>query len=91
MPRAAPVTTCSLFIYLFFILFFMSAFFFFQLHGAGGFCDDFPLAFLYAQSRALSMADGPDEVRPPTAPTKHLKKLKPHETSLSVCEGPDEV
>jgi len=33
-----------------------------QVHGAGGFCDDFPLAFLYAQSRALSMADGPDEV-----------------------------
>ena len=62
MPRAAPVTTCPLFIYLFFILLFMSAFFV-QLHGAGGFCDDFPLAFLYAQSRALSMADGPDEVR----------------------------
>ena len=33
-----------------------------QAHGAAGFCDDFPLAFLYAQSRALSMADGPDEV-----------------------------
>ena len=48
------------------ILFFISLFMFafvVQLHGAGGFCDDFPLAFLYAQSRALSMADGPDEVR----------------------------
>ena len=33
-----------------------------QVHGAAGFCDDYPLAFLYAQSRALSMADGPDEV-----------------------------
>lgn len=33
-----------------------------QAHGAAGVCDDFPLAFFYAQARALRFADGPDEV-----------------------------
>jgi alkylation response protein AidB-like acyl-CoA dehydrogenase len=33
-----------------------------QLHGAGGLCDDFPLATLYAYARVLRLADGPDEV-----------------------------
>ena len=33
-----------------------------QAHGAAGVCDDFPLAFFYAQARTLRFADGPDEV-----------------------------
>jgi acyl-CoA dehydrogenase len=33
-----------------------------QAHGAAGMCDDFQLAFFYAQARSLRFADGPDEV-----------------------------
>ncbi len=33
-----------------------------QAHGGGGMSEDFPLAYMYAQSRALRFADGPDEV-----------------------------
>ena len=33
-----------------------------QAHGGGGMCDDFPLAYAYAHSRTLRLADGPDEV-----------------------------
>jgi acyl-CoA dehydrogenase len=33
-----------------------------QVHGAGGFSDDFPLAEMYAHARTMRMVDGPDEV-----------------------------
>ena len=33
-----------------------------QAHGGAGMCQDFPLAFYYAQARTLRFADGPDEV-----------------------------
>jgi acyl-CoA dehydrogenase len=33
-----------------------------QVHGGGGVSDDFPLAYMYASSRTLRFADGPDEV-----------------------------
>jgi acyl-CoA dehydrogenase len=33
-----------------------------QAHGGGGVSGDFPLAYLYAHSRTLRFADGPDEV-----------------------------
>ncbi len=33
-----------------------------QAHGAAGMCDDFGLAYSYAQARTLRFADGPDEV-----------------------------
>jgi acyl-CoA dehydrogenase len=33
-----------------------------QVHGGGGMCDDFPLAYSYAHARTLRFADGPDEV-----------------------------
>jgi acyl-CoA dehydrogenase len=33
-----------------------------QVHGGGGMCDDFPLAFAYTHARTLRFADGPDEV-----------------------------
>jgi acyl-CoA dehydrogenase len=33
-----------------------------QAHGAAGVCDDFELAAMWANSRTLRLADGPDEV-----------------------------
>ncbi len=33
-----------------------------QAHGGGGMSEDFPLAYMYAHSRTLRFADGPDEV-----------------------------
>jgi len=33
-----------------------------QAHGGGGVSDDFPLAYAYAHTRTLRLADGPDEV-----------------------------
>src|SRR5687767_10508105 len=33
-----------------------------QAHGGGGMSDDFPLAYAYAHTRTLRLADGPDEV-----------------------------
>lgn len=33
-----------------------------QAHGGAGVCDDFPLAYAYANARTLRLADGPDEV-----------------------------
>jgi acyl-CoA dehydrogenase len=33
-----------------------------QIHGGAGVSGDFPLAALYAYSRVLRLADGPDEV-----------------------------
>ncbi|NDY90533.1 acyl-CoA dehydrogenase family protein [Ideonella livida] len=33
-----------------------------QVHGGAGLCQDFPLAYYYAQARTLRFADGPDEV-----------------------------
>jgi acyl-CoA dehydrogenase len=33
-----------------------------QAHGGGGLAQDFPLAYMYAHSRTLRFADGPDEV-----------------------------
>ena len=33
-----------------------------QVHGAGGLCQDFPLARMFSWARILRLADGPDEV-----------------------------
>src|SRR3546814_1161689 len=33
-----------------------------QVHGGGGMRDDFPLAAMYARTRAMRLFDGPDEV-----------------------------
>jgi acyl-CoA dehydrogenase len=49
-----------------------------QAHGGGGVSDDFPLAYMYAQSRTLRFADGPDEVHRNAIAklelSKHLKR-----------------
>jgi acyl-CoA dehydrogenase len=42
-----------------------------QAHGAAGVCDDFQLAFFYAQARTLRLADGPDEVH-----RNHIARLE---------------
>jgi len=49
-----------------------------QAHGGGGMSGDFPLAYLYAHSRTLRFADGPDEVHRNAIAklelSKHLKR-----------------
>ncbi len=42
-----------------------------QAHGAAGVCDDFQLAFFFAQARSLRFADGPDEVH-----RNHIARLE---------------
>ena len=48
-----------------------------QVHGAGGLCDDFPLAEMYAHVRTLRLADGPDEVHKMTIARRELRKHDP--------------
>jgi acyl-CoA dehydrogenase len=49
-----------------------------QAHGGGGMSEDFPLAYMYAHSRTLRFADGPDEVhRNAIAKLELSKHLKP--------------
>lgn len=45
-----------------------------QVHGAAGVCDDFPLAFDWANSRTLRLADGPDEVHMESLARLELKR-----------------
>ncbi|MGV0806559.1 acyl-CoA dehydrogenase family protein [Mycolicibacterium setense] len=47
-----------------------------QVHGAGGLTQDFPLAELYAQTRVLRIADGPDEVHKNSLARAELGKYK---------------
>jgi acyl-CoA dehydrogenase len=44
-----------------------------QVHGAGGVCDDFPLAMMWAHVRTLRLADGPDEVHRMTIARRELR------------------
>jgi acyl-CoA dehydrogenase len=48
-----------------------------QVHGAGGLCDDFPLAWMYAHLRTLRLADGPDEVHKMTIARRELRRHDP--------------
>jgi acyl-CoA dehydrogenase len=48
-----------------------------QVHGAGGLCDDFPLAAMYAQLRTLRLADGPDEVHKMAIARRELRRHDP--------------
>jgi acyl-CoA dehydrogenase len=47
-----------------------------QVCGGGGVCQDFHLAYAYARSRILRLADGPDEVHRETIARLELKKHK---------------
>lgn len=48
-----------------------------QVHGGGGVADDFGLAYAWAKSRSLRLADGPDEVHCTTVAKLELKKQNP--------------
>ncbi|MBI1790109.1 MAG: acyl-CoA dehydrogenase [Acidobacteria bacterium] len=45
-----------------------------QAHGGAGVCQDFPLAAMWANSRTLRLADGPDEVHREAIAKLELKK-----------------
>ncbi len=47
-----------------------------QVHGAGGLCQDFPLAELYAGARGLRFADGPDEVHEASLARRELRPYR---------------
>jgi acyl-CoA dehydrogenase len=54
-----------------------------QAHGAGGVSQDFPLAHLWANARALRFADGPDEVHKSSLARRELKKTAARTTARS--------
>src|SRR5467141_1196331 len=45
-----------------------------QAHGAAGVCDDFPLAAMWAHTRTIRLADGPDEVHREAIAKAELKR-----------------
>src|SRR5713226_5956023 len=45
-----------------------------QAHGAAGVCDDFPLAQMWAHTRTIRLADGPDEVHREAIAKAELKR-----------------
>ena len=45
-----------------------------QTHGGAGVCQDFPLAYFWANARTLRLADGPDEVHLESIAKMELKK-----------------
>ncbi|MGJ5813369.1 acyl-CoA dehydrogenase family protein [Paludibaculum fermentans] len=47
-----------------------------QAHGGAGVCDDFPLAYAWAQIRTLRLADGPDEVHREAIAKLELKRYQ---------------
>jgi acyl-CoA dehydrogenase len=47
-----------------------------QVHGGGGVCDDFPLAWMYAHLRTLRLADGPDEVHKLSLARQELRRQR---------------
>jgi acyl-CoA dehydrogenase len=49
-----------------------------QVHGGGGMCQDFPLAYAYAGARTLRFADGPDEVHRNAIAKLELGKYAPN-------------
>ena len=60
-----------------------------QVHGGGGMCDDFPLAYAYAHARTLRFADGPDEVHRNAIAKMELGKyaVDPKPVELPVTRG----
>jgi acyl-CoA dehydrogenase len=47
-----------------------------QAHGGGGVSQDFPLAMMWAHTRTLRFADGPDEVHKRSLANRELKKYR---------------
>jgi len=47
-----------------------------QAHGGAGVCEDFPLAWSWALTRTLRLADGPDEVHREAVAKLELKKYE---------------
>ncbi len=47
-----------------------------QAHGAAGVCDDFPMAMMWAHSRTIRLADGPDEVHREAIAKLELQKVR---------------
>jgi acyl-CoA dehydrogenase len=60
-----------------------------QVHGGGGMCDDFPLAYAYVTARTLRFADGPDEVHRNAIAKLELGKYadRPREVEMPVTRG----
>jgi acyl-CoA dehydrogenase len=60
-----------------------------QVHGGGGMCDDFPLAYAYVTARTLRFADGPDEVHRNAIAKLELGKYadRPSEVQMPVTRG----
>ena len=48
-----------------------------QVHGGGGVSEDFGLAYAWAHSRTLRLADGPDEVHRAALAKLELRKQTP--------------
>jgi acyl-CoA dehydrogenase len=51
-----------------------------QVHGGGGVCEDFTLAWAYAHLRTLRLADGPDEVHKLSIARRELAPYIPRES-----------
>ncbi len=60
-----------------------------QVHGGGGMCDDFPLAYSYVNARTLRFADGPDEVHRNAIAKMELGKyaVNPKAVQMPVTRG----
>jgi len=60
-----------------------------QVHGGGGVCQDFPLAYAYSASRTLRFADGPDEVHRNAIAKLELGKYAAHprEVEMPITRG----
>jgi acyl-CoA dehydrogenase len=53
-----------------------------QMHGGGGVSDDYPLAALWAGTRTLRFADGPDEVHRDAIAKLELSRYRPKDEKL---------
>jgi acyl-CoA dehydrogenase len=58
-----------------------------QAHGAAGVCDDVPLAAMWAHTRTLRLADGPDEVHREAIARTELKKSSVQISAATVDAG----
>jgi acyl-CoA dehydrogenase len=54
-----------------------------QAHGGAGVCQDFELASMWANSRTLRLADGPDEVHRESIAKLELKKYEPAKSAAA--------